>query len=131
MATFTNKPLLTVIVDEGTDRAVITAQGQIDFSELDRNLMQAGLVYTLRGTLMGADSGLFGSDDTLLPLGSRTFTGVQPARVSYVLQRSNVATSVLDEDVGADELRADLVLINSLTNAVVARSSSNQVVGSF
>lgn len=131
MAKFANKPVLTVIVDEGIDRAVITVQGQIEFTELDRSLMLSGLVYTLRGTLMGADSGLFGSDDVLLQMGSRSFTGVQPAKVSWVLQRSNIATSVLNEDIGEDELRADVQLTNSLTNTVVARASSQQVVGSF
>jgi hypothetical protein len=131
MAIFVNKPFLTVIVDEGIDRAVITVQGQLEFSELDRSLMQSGLVFTLRGRLMGSDSGLFGSDDFLLNMGSRSFTGTQPARVSWVLQRSNIAKSVLNEDAGEDELFADLQLSNSLTNTVVARASSQQVVGSF
>jgi hypothetical protein len=133
MASFVNKPLLDVDLDIGGKRATVVVSGRVSFSPLERQLMQSGLAMTIRGKLMGADSGFLGDDDFILSLGQQTFTNNQPIEVDYRLVKSNVSGSTLKEDSpGADELRADLTIFNSLNpDSAVAKASSNEVTGSF
>lgn len=132
MAGFANKPLLDVDLDVGSKKASVAVSGRISFSEIERQLMQSGLAIIVKGKLMGSDSGLRGDDDTLISLGSKSFTGPQAAEVDYRLLKINVSASTLNEDGGSDELRADLVIVNSLNpDSTVAKASSNQVTGNF
>lgn len=132
MAGFANKPLLDVDLDVGSKRASVAVSGRISFSEIERQLMQSGLAIIVKGKLMGSDSGLRGDDDTLISLGSKSFTGPQAPEVDYRLVKTNVSASTLNEDGGSDELRADLVIVNSLNpDSTVAKASSNQVTGNF
>jgi hypothetical protein len=133
MASFVNKPLLDVDLDIGSKRATITVSGRVAFTPLERQLMQSGLAMTIKGKLMGADSGLLGDDDFIISLGQQSFSNNQPIEVDYRLVKSNVSGSTLNEDSpGADELRADLTIFNSLNpDSAVAKASSNEVTGSF
>jgi hypothetical protein len=132
MAGFANKPLLDVDLDVGSKKASVAVSGRISFSEIERQLMQSGLAIIVKGKLMGSDSGLRGDDDTLISLGSKSFTGPQASEVDYRLVKTNVSASTLNEDGGSDELRADLVIVNSLNpDSTVAKASSNQVTGNF
>jgi len=132
VAGFVIKPLLDVDLDVGSKRASVAVSGKISFSEIERQLMKSGLAITVRGKLMAADSGLRGDDETLISLGSKSFTGQQAPEVEYRLSKTNVSASTLNEDGGRDELRADLVIVNSLNpDSTVAKASSNQVTGNF
>jgi hypothetical protein len=139
MASFANAPVLTINVNEGTDRATLRATGRINFDTLDRNLMEAGLSITVKASLMGDDDGELGrGDDDIVVrnINSQTFTGTQPAQVDYVLQKDNVSTSALNEDTGVvsgmDELYAHAAIVNSLNpNSTVATRKSNVIKGAF
>jgi hypothetical protein len=133
MASFVNKPLLDVDLDVGSKKANIVVSGRVSFTPLERQLMQSGLEMTIKGKLMGSDSGLTGADDFIISLGQQGFTNSQPIEVDYRLEKTNVSSSTLNEDSpGADELRADLTIFNSLNpDSAVAKASSNQVTGNF
>ena len=80
MASFVNRRLLDVDLDIGSKRATITVSGRVSFTPLERQLMQSGLAMTIKGKLMGADSGFLGNDDFVIPSVSKPLRATNRSR---------------------------------------------------
>ena len=127
MASLSNAKLVITLVS-GTSNVTVQASVNVTFSAFELNQMKLGLRGRLHCELWGEDGTVFnGGDDDLVSFATRTIAinGVQTFSAT-------LPSSVLDEDVGADEIYAQFTLSSSEPSFPMnASSRSPTVTGSF
>ncbi len=117
--------------DRATQTVKAVATCRINFTTFEVNQMKEGLQFRLRCKLMGADSGLTGSDDDLFTYTpSRRFPDSTPTASENVTFEETLGDDVLNEDLGTDEIYARFLLTNLFTQITV-RGNSPEVSGNF
>jgi hypothetical protein len=127
MAALSNAKLVITLVS-GTNNVTVQASVNVTFSAFELNQINLGLRGRLHCELWGEDGTVFnGGDDDLVSFPTRTLatSGVQTFFAT-------LPSSVLDEDLGGDEIYAQLTLSSSEASFPMnATLRSPTVTGSF
>lgn len=127
MASLSN-PKLVITIVAGSINVTIKASVDVTFSAFEQELIKLGLRGRLHCELWGEDGTVFnGGDDDLVSFTTRTIanSGVQTFSAT-------LPSSVLDEDLGGDEIYALFTLASSQAAFPLSASArSPTVTGSF
>jgi hypothetical protein len=131
MATIANANLV-IHVNLPSKKAKVEVACDISFSILDMFLMENGLGFRLDCKVWGEDLGWWlNPDDFLFSYPSRFFPDANPTKVEHVVfSRSDISMRTLDEDLGTDEICAELILKN-LEDGSTKKKRTNVVKHKF
>ncbi len=124
---------LTIKRDTSRNTADVKVTCKVHFTGLELCLMKLCAKspwFKLKCQLWGADSGLTGSDDFLYAFAPYYFPDGTPSATESRSFDVTVGESLLDEDLGKDEVYGRLILTN-LFNRIDTRKNTNQVTGHF
>ncbi|MCX9158494.1 hypothetical protein OPU71_20420 [Niveibacterium sp. 24ML] len=113
-------------------KAKVDVTCEVRFSRLEMFLMQNGQRYRLDCKVWGEDLGWWlNPDDFLFSYNSVFFPDASPAAIERVtLSRSDISMSTLNEDIGTDEIYAELTLKN-LESGATTKKRTNVVTHKF
>lgn len=117
---------LTITSDERKETSHCVVTCKVNFTSFELSEMKEGLRFKLDCQLWGDDSGLNGADNSLFTYSTQFFPDASPAATETATFDATLGTSVLNEDVGSDEIYAKAVLTNTYTGQV--RSGKSNVI---
>ncbi|MEW6735856.1 MAG: hypothetical protein AB1489_31475 [Acidobacteriota bacterium] len=124
MATITNARLAIQLNLPGK-QAKVDVNCEVRFTRLEMFLMQNGLRYKLDCKVWGEDLGWWlNPDDFLFSYASSFFPDASPTDVERVAFTRNVPMSTLNEDIGTDEIYAELILKNMESGATTKKRTN-------
>jgi hypothetical protein len=124
MATISANPTLTIGFDESTKIAKPVVKYRVNFTSLERHLMENGLKFMLKCELWGRDppDGVDGDDLLYTFTPAKHFPGADETGTFTI----KLGEAVLDEDAGADQIYGRLTLKNEFTKTEVKRSTNQR-----
>lgn len=132
MPTITNSKI-AIALDLPGNKAKVTVTAQVRFSTFELFLMKNGLRFSLGCNVWGEDMGQgnwLNADDFIFSYATKFFPDSTPTAVEPVKFEATVNRSILDEDLGTDEIYGQLTLKNLHDNAMV-KAKTNVVTHSF
>jgi len=132
MPTITNATIAIAIGLPG-NKAKVTVAAQIRFSPFELFLMKNGLRFSLGCNVWGEDLGQgnwLNADDFIFSYATKFFPDATPTGVESVTFDATVNRSILDEDLGTDEVYGQLTLKN-LHDGSMVKAKTNVVKHSF
>jgi hypothetical protein len=115
----------------GTSNCVVTCK--VIFNQFELNQMKEGLRFSLNCALWGEDLGqgnFFNPDDYIFSYGTKFFPDANPSNPEVPVFTAVLATNLLNEDFGTDEVYGQLRLKNLYTNIAV-RAKTNVIRRNF
>jgi len=132
MPTITNAKLAMTLGLPGNS-AKVTVTANVRFSPFEMFLMKNGLRFSLGCNVWGEDLGQgnwLNADDHIFAYSTQFFPDATPAQVENVKFERTVNRQILDEDLGTDEVYAQLTLKN-LHDGSAIKAKTNVVTHNF